>query len=186
MYSLLFASIIVALCKAELENYLAINFLENAVKHLTRAKFPAQFSTQHSALSTQHSALSTQHSALSTQHSALSTQHNVASDSVLSQNQISSPLCSAPHPSTLKKHTSAKNNSIYRHSFTVFSIGARLQCRHFSTLSLFAHSILKGLVGRISRVPHNEEWGCPKSNRLLRHPYRPYIKLSKSGEFYES
>ena len=120
------------------------------------------------------------------QHSAFSIQHNVASDSVLSQNQISSPLCSAPHPSTLKKYTSAKNNSIYWHSFSLFSIGARLRCRHFSTLSLFAHSILKGLVGRISRVPHNEEWGCQKTNQLLRHPYRPYIKLSKSGECYES
>ncbi|UTC52788.1 hypothetical protein ABH09_10685 [Treponema sp. OMZ 803] len=181
---------------------------------MTRAKFPAQFSTQHSALSTQHSALSTQHSALSTQHSALSTQHsalstqhsalstqhsalstqhsalstqhNVAFDDFLTQKQIDLPLYSAPLPSTLKKYTSAKNNSIYRHSFTVFSIGARLQCRHFSTLSLFAHSILKGLVGRISRTPHNEEWGCQKTNQFLRHPYRPYIKLSKSGEFYES
>ena len=148
--------------KAGLPN---INFLKNIAKHLTRAKFQAQFSIQHSAFSTQ---------------------HNVASDSVLSQNQISSPLCSARHPSTLKKHTSAKNNSIYRHSFSLFSIDARLQCSHFSTLSLFAHSILKGLVGRISRVPHNEEWGCQKTNRLLRHPYHPYIKLSKSGEFYES
>ncbi|EPF29517.1 hypothetical protein HMPREF9195_00218 [Treponema medium ATCC 700293] len=114
-----------------------------------------------------------QHSAFSIQHSAFSIQYNVASDSVLSQNQISSPLCSAPHPSTLKKHTSAKTNSIYWHSFSLFSIGARLRCRHFSTLSLFAHSILKGLVGRISRVPHNEEWGCQKTNQLLRHPYHP-------------
>ena len=134
----------------------------------------------------QHSALSTQHSALSTQHSALSTQHNVASDSVISQNQISSSLCSVSLPSTLKKHTSAKTNSIYRRSFTVFSSGARLQCYHFPTVFVLVHSILKGLVSRFSRVPHNEEWGCPKTNQLLRHPYRPYIKLSKSGEFYES
>ena len=127
-----------------------------------------------------------QHSAFSIQHSALSTQHNVASDSVLSQNQISSPLCSAPPPSTLKKHTSAKTNSIYRRSFSLFAIGARLQCYHFSTVFVLAHSILKGLVSRFSRTPHNEEWGCQKTNQFLRHPYRPYIKLSKSGEFYES
>ena len=132
------------------------------------------------------SAFSIQHSAFSIQHSAFSIQHNVASDSVLSQNQISSPLCSAPPPSTLKKHTSAKTNSIYRRSFSLFAIGARLQYYHFSTVFVLAHSILKGLVSRFSRTPHNEEWGCQKTNQFLRHPYRPYIKLSKSGEFYES
>ena len=148
--------------KAGLPN---INFLKNIAKHLTRAKFPAQFSTQHSALSTQ---------------------HHVVSDGFLTQKQIDLPLCSAPHPSTLKKHTSAKNNSIYRRSFTAFSSGARLQCRHFSTLFILTHSILKRLVGRFSRVSRNEEWGCPKSNHFLRHPYRPYIKLSRSGVSYES
>ena len=142
-------------------------------------------SVQHSALSTQHSALSTQHSALSTQHSALSTQQHVVSDGFLTQ-KIDLPFYSAPLPCALKKHTSAKNNSIYRRSFTAFSSGARLQCRHFSTLFILTHSILKRLVGRFSRVSRNEEWGYPKSNHFLRHPYRPYIKLSKSGVSYES
>ena len=180
------------------------NFLKNTVNYLTRAKYPAQFSTQHSALSTQHSALSTQHSALSTQHSALSTQHsalstqhNIAPDRVLTQ-KIDLPFRSAPLLCALKKYTSAKRTSIYQHSFGILSSGFQLQCCNFFLLFVLAHNALKNIVCRFSRL---QESLFPTARKHISssnvHPMdvvnwqnicfqrKSYIKLSRSGEYYE-
>ena len=113
------------------------NFLKNTVNYLTRARYPAQFSTQHSALSTQHS--------------ALSTQHNIAPDRVLTQ-KIDLPFCSAPLLCALKKYTSAKRTSIYQHSFGILSSGFQLQCCNFFLLFVLAHNALKNIVCRLSRL----------------------------------